>query len=68
LDEKEMTYMKIPCQNNNQKFVRSDYIYRKIRKKSKRQVPENGFALIEKRYHTILRPQKPVIGADIVNT
>jgi hypothetical protein len=32
-----------------------NYIYLKIRIKSKRQTPQNGFALIEKRYHKDFR-------------
>jgi len=37
-----------------------DNIYPKIHKKLKRQIPEKGFAQIEKRYHNLLRHQKLV--------
>jgi hypothetical protein len=43
--------LQIPYQYLHPKTIYTDCIYRKIHKKSKRQTPENGFALIEKRYH-----------------
>jgi len=48
----------ISCQNNNQKLVRADYIYLKIGEKAKRQTLSNGFALMEKRYHTKFKTSK----------
>ena len=46
----------ISCQNNKLRSIDSDYIYRKIHKKSKRQALRKGFALNEKRYHKYFRP------------
>jgi len=49
--ECEELEFQIAYQNNNLKSVRADYIYRICYKNAKKANPENGFALIEKRYH-----------------
>ena len=39
----------ISCQNSNPRLINSDYIYRKIHKKAKRQIIVIGFVITNKR-------------------
>ena len=49
---KKDVLFKISCQNNNLKQVYTNFIYRKIHKKAKRQSLRKWIYPLEKRYHT----------------
>jgi hypothetical protein len=56
-----MTYMKISCHKHNLKSILTDYIYRKIHKKSKGKPYELDLPFFENDITNNLEPQKPVI-------
>jgi hypothetical protein len=55
----EVSLLQIPCQDHRFKHLNFQYIYPiSYKNAKKRQTPEKGFALIQKRYHTNFKASK----------